>query len=163
VGRGIGKSQRRILDELASVEDGHLSVRALADRIGVSHGQIRRAVHALADRELVVLVKEPGGWAGIGKYGPLVERFTGYLDENSGDRKDYGPEVPTAQVRHKLVDDFDDDGKPVWRHVKVEYVHAGMPTGLSLFVWTPEAHAEREARDAAFRAAFVCEYRYGTR
>jgi len=153
VSRGVGKTQHRILDELASAEAGKLSVAALAERIGVSPRQVRRAVHALAARGSLVLTKEPGGWAGVGRYGPLVRRDDGYWGEND-ERQSYGPEVPTAQVRRLLCEDFDDDGKPVWRYVNVEYVRAGMPTGVSLFVWTPEAHAERERRFADFRAAF---------
>jgi hypothetical protein len=156
VSRGIGKTQQHILDELASAEAGKLSVAALAEQVGVSQRQIRRAVHALADRELVVLAKEPGGWAGVGRYGPLVRRDDGYWGEND-DRQSYGPEVPTAQVRRKLYEDFTDDGKVRWRYLNYEYVRAGMPTGVSLFVWTPEAHAERERRLAAFRAALSRE------
>jgi hypothetical protein len=156
VSRGIGKTQHRILDELAAAEAGKLSVAALAERIGVSSRQVRRAVHALAARELVVLAKEPGGWAGVGRYGPMVQRDDGYWGDDD-ERHDYGPEVPTAQVRRQLVDDYDDDGKPIWRYLNIEYVRAGMPTGVSLFVWTPEAHAERERRLAAFRAALSRE------
>jgi hypothetical protein len=100
----------------------------------------------------VVLATEPGGWAGVGRYGPLVRRDDGYWGEND-EREPYGPGVPTAQVRRKLYEDFNDDGNLVWRYLNVEYVRAGMPTGVSLFVWTPQAHAERERRFAAFRAA----------
>ena len=142
--RGIGKTQRRILDELAASEHGNLFVAALARRIGLSDRQIRRAVHALADRELVALTKEPGGWAGVGEYGPLHRRDDGYWGEHG--REEYGPEVPTADVRKKLIDDFDADGRPTYRRVDVEYVHGGMPTGVSLCVWLPEAHEERERR-----------------
>jgi MarR family len=69
--RGIGKTQRRILDELAANDRAALTVIDLAEWIGVSDRQMRRAVHALADRGLVVLTKENGGWAGEGRYGPF--------------------------------------------------------------------------------------------
>ena len=54
VSRGIGKTQQAILDELSA---GHLAVTELAERLGVSDGQIRHAVHALADRDLINLYK----------------------------------------------------------------------------------------------------------
>jgi hypothetical protein len=65
----------------------------------------------------------------------------------------YGPEVPTAEVRRRLYDDYDDDLKPVWRYAKVEYVHAGMPTGVSLFVWLPGTHEAMVERRRAFAEA----------
>ena len=52
--RGIGKTQQAILDELSA---GHFAVTELAERLGVSDRQIRRAVHALAERDLVNLYK----------------------------------------------------------------------------------------------------------
>ncbi len=52
--RGIGKTQQAILDELTA---GHLAVAELAERLGVGDHEIRRAVHALADRGLVNLYK----------------------------------------------------------------------------------------------------------
>jgi predicted ArsR family transcriptional regulator len=69
--RGIGKTQRRILDELAANDRAALTVIDLAEWIGVSDRQMRRAVHVLADRGLVVLTKENGGWTGEGRYGPF--------------------------------------------------------------------------------------------
>jgi predicted transcriptional regulator len=68
VGKGIGPTEQRILDELAAEPDNQaLTVIELAERIDRSDRQIRRAVHALADRGLVVLTKEDGGWAGYGR------------------------------------------------------------------------------------------------
>ena len=52
--RGIGKNQQAILDELSA---GHLAVTELAERVGVSDRQIRRAAHALAERDLINLYK----------------------------------------------------------------------------------------------------------
>jgi predicted transcriptional regulator len=52
--RDISKTQQAILDELSA---GHLAVTELAERLDTSDRQIRRAVHALADRGLVNLYK----------------------------------------------------------------------------------------------------------
>jgi predicted transcriptional regulator len=52
--RDIGNTQQAILDELSA---GHLAVIELAERLDASYIQIRRAVHALADRGLVDLYK----------------------------------------------------------------------------------------------------------
>ena len=52
--RGIGKTQQAILDELSA---GRLAVAELAERLGVSDSQIRRAVHELDDLGLVNLYK----------------------------------------------------------------------------------------------------------
>jgi predicted ArsR family transcriptional regulator len=77
VSRGIGKTQQRILDELdASERQTPLTVVELAERIGVSDRQIRRAVHALANRKLVLLDLEPGGRKGQGRYGPPKRLFS---------------------------------------------------------------------------------------
>lgn len=54
VSRGIGNTQQAILDELSA---GHLAVTELAERLRVSDRQIRRAVQALADRDLINLYK----------------------------------------------------------------------------------------------------------
>ena len=54
ISRGIGKTQQAILDELSA---GHLAVTELAERLGVSDRQVRQAVHALADRDLINLYK----------------------------------------------------------------------------------------------------------
>jgi predicted transcriptional regulator len=52
--RDIGNTQQAILDQLSA---GHLAVIELAERLDASYFQIRRAVHALADRGLVDLYK----------------------------------------------------------------------------------------------------------
>ena len=148
---GIGKTQQRILDTLAASERGHLTVIELATALGLRDNQVRRAVHSLAGRGLVALTKEAGGWAGIGQYGPLVRRDTVWYED--GERHDgYGPEVPTAETRRfEYYDDYQ------VAYGKTEYVHAGMPVGISLFVWTPEAAAEKQAHLDRFRAAFTGE------
>jgi hypothetical protein len=89
---GIGKTQRAILDTLAASEGGNLAVVELAATLGISARQTRRAVHSLAARGLVVLDRRPGGWAGRGEYGPLLERDTGYWDERAGQMVAYRPE-----------------------------------------------------------------------
>ena len=153
---GIGRTQRRILDELAI--DPKLSVMDLASRLGLRDNQVRRAVHALADRELVVLTREHAGWKGVGEYGPLRDRSYAYWDYATDTRIEYGPEVPTAKTTiSRWIDDIDEDGNPLRIPVRTEYVHAGMPTGVSLFVWTPQAHAADQHRLDAFRAAFAGE------
>jgi hypothetical protein len=140
---GIGKTQRAILDELNSTQDGHLSVVALASRLSRSPRQIRTAVHALAKRELIVATKQGQGWSGVGQYGPLRRRDTGFWGENG--RQEYGPEVPTAHTeRHGYTDYDDDTGAPIRAHYVTEFVHAGTPNGVSLFAWLPEAHQARQ-------------------
>ena len=128
--RGIGKTQRRILEELAATEEEALSVVELADRIGVSDRQIRRAVHALADRELVVLTKG-WNWAGGGKYGPLVPR----------EHTAYGPDVPTALLVKAGDDPVNAKGQPyrdLHADADIEYVRGGLPSGVSLLARLPE-------------------------
>lgn len=138
--RGIGKTQQRILDELAGIEippwrlipdrwNYGLTVVELSTRLGVSDRQVRRAVRALEDRALVVITRE-SVWRGEGEYGPLVRRDS-WLNS-------YGPEVPTARIVGK--------GEPwPWQEGyvaarDVELVHAGMPTP-ALLVWSPENRA----------------------
>jgi hypothetical protein len=63
VSRGIGTTQRAILGELAKqpIEawPQPIPVVELAQRLGCSDRQIRRAVHSLAERVLVAPTKEP--------------------------------------------------------------------------------------------------------
>lgn len=145
---GIGQTQRRILDALNASENNVLTVIMLAEKLGLRDNQVRRAVHALAGRELVVLTKEHARWAGVGQYGPLRRRDNGYYDYDldAGKHLQYGPEVPTADVDSRW-DELDR------RFYRIEYVHAGMPTGISLLVWTPEAAAAEAAKLAASRKA----------
>ena len=63
MGRGVGPTQLAIVEQLAS---GHLSVAALAARLGLADNQVRRAVHALAGRGLVALTKGHGGFRADG-------------------------------------------------------------------------------------------------
>ncbi len=116
MGRGIGKTQRRILDELAAADADGLTVVELAECVGASDRQIRRAVHALADRELVVLTKEHGGWKGEGRYGRLVSR-----------REDWDLDVPAALTVKAGEPLPFGKGYPALRDS--EFILNGMPTG----------------------------------
>ena len=151
--RGLGKTQRAILAALP--DSGSMTVAALARQLGAPQRQIRAAVHALADRELVMLdLWSSGERAGVGEYGPLVQRIDGYWNpDNKGPaRLPYGPDVPTAEVRKRWVNDCDDDGNLIRTQISIEYVHAGMPTGRSLFVWSLAAWQADQQRLEAFRA-----------
>ena len=150
VSRGIGAIQQRILDELLAASDDYgLTVVELAKRIAVSDRQIRRAVYALADRELVVLTEEHGGWRGRGGYGRRVWRHR-VVDDPQGNHIRY-------EGSHRGVPEEGDEigGGPVWDDgtgwvlgtpVKCRYEwYAEMsatPTSASLFVWLPETRAK---------------------
>ena len=135
---GIGKTQQRILSglELVGAEGIRaLTVMDLAQRVGISDRQIRRAVHSLADRDLVVLTKEHGGWKGQGEYGKLVSRR--WSSDN---------DVPTAFTVKKgepwPLPDIEGDYHHGWTATRdVEFIRNGMPTGASLFVWLPQNRA----------------------
>jgi len=130
--RGLGATQRAILDALGEVP-WSLTVVQLADQLHRSPAQIRRAVHALAERDLVILRKGHGGFAGEGQYGPLAQRGVTRGDEDA--------EWPTAETRQRpdVYFDPEDAGTPRMRvrWYDVEYVRIGMPTGLSLLVSLP--------------------------
>jgi hypothetical protein len=158
--RGIGKTQQRILDELASIEPpkrdwllivgGSLTVMELAERLGIPDRQVRRAVRALEDRGLVVITRGIS-YHGIGEYGPLVRRKWMF----SIDTKD----LPTAKVLKA--------GEPwPWRPGYVasrdtELVHIGIPSP-ALEVWLPENRVsyleQRLAGAKRGRAALQAEY-----
>jgi predicted transcriptional regulator len=89
--RRIGKTQQHILDALAGdsshrtlvhdsdgqpcageLERDGMTVKTLAELVGVSDRQIRTAVRALERRGLVTITKENIGRSGRGEYGPLV-------------------------------------------------------------------------------------------
>jgi Helix-turn-helix domain len=94
MGSGIGKTQQRILDALArdsshrtlvhdsdgqlcagELERDGMTVKALAELVGVSDRQVRTAVRALERRGLVAITKENVGRSGRGEYGPLVSTW----------------------------------------------------------------------------------------
>jgi AraC-like DNA-binding protein len=114
-----------------------LSVADLAQRIGCSDRQIRRAVRSLESRRLVVITRQQLGQKGVGEYGPLVQRESWH-----------GQDVPTAMVVRKgetwprareWGSDVDVD---TWtaKH-DIEFVHVGMPTH-GLAVWSIENRVE---------------------
>jgi DNA-binding transcriptional ArsR family regulator len=122
--RGIGGTQRAILDTLESVAEQFrwLTIADLAERLGRSDRQIRSAVRSLEGRGLVKDTREQVGWKGWGESGPLIQRGAPGWPDDSG--------VPTAGVAGRQV--WED-----WRWVyrKVEMIHAGMPVfglGVSL-------------------------------
>ena len=75
VSRGIGRAQQSILDMLNQEREiaEYLSVPEIAQRMKRSQRQIRRAVHSLEDRGLVMLTKASGGWQKNG-YGVIRPR-----------------------------------------------------------------------------------------
>jgi hypothetical protein len=62
MGRGIGKTQQAILDALAEQPRGAISAVGLAEHLGISGPQVRRAIRALETRELVAVSREHLGW-----------------------------------------------------------------------------------------------------
>ncbi len=130
--RGIGKTQQRILDELAATTNRwYLTVVELAERLGVSDRQVRRAVHSLHGHGLVVLTKEHADWKGSGEYGRLVPRHWPSLTKD----------VPTA-FTVKAGEPWPGKEGYVARR-DTEFILNGMPTGASLCVWLPEQRAKR--------------------
>lgn len=111
---------------------------------------MRRAVRALEARELVMVIKLGGSWSGIGEYGPLVPRWSTYWDDKLDKYMEYGPEVPTAEVRTHWIQEPDPTESFLIRvPVDVEYVHMGMPTGASLWVKLEGEEPEYIAKDRA--------------
>ena len=100
----------------------------------------------LKDRSLVTLSREPGGRAGVDRYGPLAPRLG--RDRGWSRYEDYGSEVPTAAVGTAGDPPIAPRGEPqpFYRLKRdVEYIHDGMPTGLSLRVWLPESRRSATA------------------
>lgn len=145
ISRGLGASQRAILDTLTDSEHGNLTVAALGERIGVPIAQARRAARALERRGLVVITKGSSGWKGVGDYGPLMQRRS--LCNG------YGDAISTAKV---IKQGEPCPWSPKWYRWyrasrEVELVRAGMPTP-ALFVWLPEkraAHLEADIKQTA--------------
>ena len=161
----IGKTQRRILDELAATNELALTVTELAGRMGVSDRQVRGAVHALADRGLVVLTKENHGRRGTGENGPRPWQHRLIDDPNGSHTRYEGSHWGIPQPGDKLgARPKRDDGMswilgtPIRCRVKwYRGEPVGMPADAVLFVWLPENRATFERRDpeitAAIRAA----------
>ncbi len=145
--RGIGAIQQRIVDELLAASDDYgLTVVELAKRIALSDRQIRHAVYALADRELVVLTKEHGDWKGRGEYGRRVWRHR-VVDDPQGNHIRYeGSHRGVPKEGDKIGDGplWDDGtgwilGAPVKCRYEWYAEVSGMPTGVSLVVQLPSA------------------------
>jgi hypothetical protein len=146
MGRGVGKTQQRILDELAGEQEQlGLTVVGLADRLGVSTRQVRTAVHALHHRGLLVLTKEFGDWKGQGEYGTKRSRFRD-IDDADGDRTRYPnahwgipqecDEVFPMMTRPDGTQMI--KGPPTRYRREYYFERQGMPTGVSLIAWLPE-------------------------
>jgi hypothetical protein len=104
---------------------------------------IRTAVHALAERGLVILTKEHLGWAGRGEYGRMVRYDNLYFS----DRKD-GRE-PTKIIPEG--ERFKFPGPWTWSRTApkggLKLILSGMPTH-GLVVWLPDRKADRDKRVA---------------
>jgi hypothetical protein len=164
--RGIGKTQQRILDELASIElpkpdwllivGGYLTVMQLAERLAISDRQIRRAVRAFEERGLVV-INRGIAWHGIGEYGPLVQR-----DRTFSIGRD---DLPTAKVI-KAGEVWLPWNRP-WGvryrpRCDVELVHTGIPSP-ALEVWLREYRISYPQQDIAKLEVCAGRFKPGTK
>jgi DNA-binding IclR family transcriptional regulator len=57
--RGLGATQKRIIDLVREARGSFLTTRQLADALGKSMRQVQFSVHTLAERGLVELTLEP--------------------------------------------------------------------------------------------------------
>jgi hypothetical protein len=126
--RGIGATQRAILDQLAQHDNG-CTVGALADAIGRSDRQIRRAVTNLEQRHLVLVRRKCLGHRGIGEYGRARRKDGKHAD------------VPTAYAITK------------GRHAGTEFYWSGMPSSGLVVTLCPPEQAERLAECIAIAEA----------
>ena len=119
--RGLGAAQRAILQALRDDEEYALTTAELAGRLRRSQRQIRRAVHALETRGLVIITSGFTRWRGAGEYGREVER------------RGFHRDVPATRTIRR----------PGWDGTQLErdWVLAGMPT-YGLWVWLPERHQQ---------------------
>jgi hypothetical protein len=119
--RGLGAAQRAILQALRDDEEYALTTPELAGRLRRSQRQIRRAVHALEARGLVIITSGFTRWRGAGEYGHKVKR------------RDFHGDVPATRTI----------SRPGWHGTQLErdWVRAGMPT-YGLWVWLPERHQQ---------------------
>ena len=60
--------------------------------------------------------------------------------------------MPTAETRIVRTVEPNHDGTFAVERISTEYVHAGMPTGVSLCVWLPQAYEAEQLRLARFRS-----------
>jgi hypothetical protein len=59
MGRGLGATQRRILDLVREARGRFLTTRQISDRLDVSLRQVQFSVRSLAERNLIELTLEP--------------------------------------------------------------------------------------------------------
>ena len=109
--------------------------RALAGALGLRDNQVRRAVRALEARELGhghQVGRQLERHRRVRSAGPALEHLLG---RQARQYVEYGPEIPTAEVRTHWIQEPDPTESFLIRvPVDVEYVHMGMPTGASLWV-----------------------------
>jgi hypothetical protein len=125
--KGIGKTQQRILDIVDNAEFPFTTVAELAEAIGCSDRQIRRAVRSLESRGLLVLRERVHlGWTGYGEYGALRRKWLSLHD------------APTV-LSVKAGEDWPEElsgGKQLVATVDSEFYRQGIPTH-GLLVSTP--------------------------
>jgi hypothetical protein len=147
MGTGLGKTQQRILDALAGEQENvALTIKDLAQRVGVSDRQMRAAVRALERRGLVVITKEFIGWTGVGEYGSRFPAWQ-FVEHPRGEWV-RSRDNPTGPMRHtRMVADPDD---PRWVRGFNKPVGAREPQGMpraGLLVWLAEKRASWLERD----------------
>jgi hypothetical protein len=126
-----------ILELLRESNSFAMTTADLAEATGRSQRQIRTAVHALADRELVILTHEKIGWAGLGEYGhTTVKRW-------SSD-KDVKPFKIVKKGEHYRLSERGWS----WTALRdLELIKIGTPVH-GLRVWLPDRRADWERREA---------------
>ncbi len=122
---------QRILAALAEEQEHRAqTVADLAQRIGCSDRQSRRAVRSLEERELVAITRESLGWKGSGEDGRLLRKRpywpTKDMPTVAAVRK--GEPIPDW-VREQVVGYV---GSVAWEDC--EFTYRGMPTH-GLLVW----------------------------
>jgi DNA-binding transcriptional ArsR family regulator len=132
--RGIGATQRRILDALGQSESVALTVAELGAALGASQRQIRTAVRSLEARGLVAVTNEFIGWQGTGSYGRLCRRR--WKDE------------PPANLVAEPGDPWPiPAGYSRVTTKQTEFIYQGMPIH-GLMVWLPDRLAQQKQRQA---------------
>ncbi len=134
MGRGLGTTQRMILDHLDPREGR--TVADLAERCERSPRQVRTAVTALEHRGLAVTELRQIGWSGEGRYGPLASRTRlGHFGYIPG--RDSYPDLPTA-LTVKAGELLPRTRNGLGRlNIDTEWVRIGMPV-YGLWVWAAQ-------------------------
>lgn len=138
--RGLGVTQRAILDLLRGTEHIWLTIAELAEQLERSPRQILTAVRALERRELVVVTSECLGWnAGTGR----LAWKRSYIEEPTVHTVEKGEPWP-LQEGYVATE-------------RTEFYRAGTPIS-GLAVWLPEVH-QRQRDNTAVAAANLREAR----